>query len=91
MYMIKSLALVACMVIFGSGCASNANNKAEQTSTSDELVASTEEANKDGIVCTYEKKLGKLIKEKVCYSKRDREIIKESAEEIKRERQSKRI
>ena len=23
MYMIKSLALVACMVIFGSGCASN--------------------------------------------------------------------
>ena len=90
MYMIKSLALVACMVIFGSGCASNANNKAEQTSTSDELVASTEEANKDGIVCTYEKKLGKLIKEKICYSKRQRDIIDKAAEEVRQERTSKR-
>lgn len=91
MYMAKSLVLVVCMVVFGSGCASNANNKAGQTSTSDGLVASTEEANKDGIVCTYEKILGKLIKEKVCYSKRQRDIIDKASEEVMQERKSKRL
>jgi len=83
MYIPKSVLLLACTAALVSACASN--------SSINESQSSAEAVDGNGVVCTYEKKLGKLIKEKVCYSKRDREIIKESAEEIKRERQSKRI
>lgn len=82
MYIPKRLLLLSCTAILVTGCASTD----KQSSAKDKPVT-----DGSGVVCTYEKKLGKLIKEKVCYSKRDREIIKESAEEIKRERQSKRI
>ena len=58
--------------------------------TSDERLASSANASESDIVCTYEKKLGKLIKEKTCYTKRQREIIKQATEEMKVERKSQR-
>ena len=90
MYMMKSLMLVAFMVVFSVGCASNASDKAEPSPTSDERLASSANASESDIVCTYEKKLGKLIKEKTCYTKRQRDIIKQATEEMKVERQSQR-
>ena len=82
MYIPKRLLLLVCMAILVTGCASTD----KQSSAKDNPVTGG-----SGVVCTYEKKLGKIIKEKVCYSKRDREIIKESAEDLKRERKSKRM
>ena len=84
----KALSLLIFIVIFGSGCVSNPGTSSSQSKPNAGLVANSDS---DGIVCTYEKKLGKLIKEKRCTSKRDREIIKETTEETKREMKSKRI
>ena len=90
MYMMKFLMLVAFMVVFSVGCASNASDKAEPSPTSDERLASSANASESDIVCTYEKKLGKLIKEKTCYTKRQRDVIKQATEEMKVERRSQR-
>ena len=90
MYMTKSLLLVAFMVVCSAGGASSAGDKAELTPTSDERLASSANASESDIVCTYEKKLGKLIKEKTCYTKRQRDIIKQATEEMKLERKSQR-
>ena len=90
MYMMKSLLLVSFMVVFSAGCASHTSDKAEQYTTSDEPLESSETASESDIICTYEKKLGKLIKEKTCYTKRQRDIIKQATEEMKVERQSQR-
>lgn len=84
----KSLSLLAVFVILGSGCASSPEAFKSQPKSNNESVANS---TNDGVVCTYEKKLGKLIKEKVCTSKRDREIMKETTEETKREMKSKRV
>ncbi len=90
MYMMKSLLLVAFMVFFATGCASNASDKAKPSPTSDERLASSANASESDIICTYEKKLGKLIKEKTCYTKRQRDVIKQATEEMKVERRSQR-
>lgn len=85
----KSLLFLTCAAILASGCVSNNKVSEEKPSAKDKVL--TDSSARNAVVCTYEKKLGKLIKEKVCYSKRDREIIKENAEEFKREKKSKRI
>ena len=85
----KSLLFLTCAAILASGCVSNNKVSEEKPSAKDKVL--TDSAAGNSVVCTYEKKLGKLIKEKICYSKRDRERIKEDAEEFKRESQSKKM
>lgn len=81
----KSIGFVA-LLFFFTGCVSNSgtnieNNTAGQTSTD---RSSLQEQGKDSVVCTYEKAIGKMIKKKICYTRRQKEAFRESSKDIMR-------
>ena len=55
-----------------SGCQSTqpADSTVESVSTASIEVPESKDLDPDGIVCTYEKIVGKLIKEKICYTRK---------------------
>lgn len=76
--MITNLALAA---IFLTGCVNN--NTIEQSQVAEAGTASettTAEKDPNAVVCTYEKIVGKLIKQKTCYSARQREAVREASQ-----------
>jgi PBP1b-binding outer membrane lipoprotein LpoB len=76
--MITSAALAA---IFLTGCVNN--NTIEQSQVAEAKTATetaTAEKDPNAVVCTYEKIVGKLIKQKTCYTASQREAVREASQ-----------
>tara|TARA_Y100000994_G_C15532541_1_gene376387 strand:- start:138 stop:362 length:225 start_codon:yes stop_codon:yes gene_type:complete len=43
-------------------------------------IPESEDLDPDGIVCTYEKIVGKLIKEKICYTRKQKMDLREESQ-----------
>ena len=66
-----------------AGCANNSETSSSAqstTSVSSEMTAAIEESP-DYMICTYEKIVGKLIREKYCYTRKKRDQLREEAQE----------
>lgn len=74
------LALSSALIL--SSCQSMSTDPGETESvkaTSIEIPES-EDLDPDGIVCTYEKIVGKLIKEKICYTRKQKLDLREESQ-----------
>ena len=74
------LALSSALIL--SSCQSTLTDPSETETikvTSLEIPES-EDLDPDGIVCTYEKVVGKLIKEKICYTRKQKLDLREESQ-----------
>ena len=78
--------------LFLTGCASNSETSSvAQTTSSSSEVTATKEKSPDDMVCTYEKIVGKLIKEKYCYTRKKRDALREESQKVSKKIKSGRL
>jgi len=78
--------LVVSFIIVLSSCSSTPETMPSSKLAGTDVAPTNAEMSEQGtMICTYEKVPGKLIKEKTCYTKEQRERIRESSQELARD------
>ena len=84
------LTILSYLVLSGCQSTQTIDSTVESASTASIEVPESKDLDPDGIVCTYEKIVGKLIKEKICYTRKQkmelREESQKAAEQLERRR-----
>ena len=78
------------LTLFITGCASNSETSSVAQTSSSEMTA-TEEKSADDMICTYEKIVGKLIKKKYCYTREERDALREESQKASKTLKSGRL
>ena len=82
------LTILSYLVLSGCQSTQTIDSTVESASTASIEVPESKDLDPDGIVCTYEKIVGKLIKEKICYTRKQkmelREESQKAAEQLER-------
>ena len=84
------LTILSYLILSGCQSTQTIDSTVESASTASIEVPESKDLDPDGIVCTYEKIVGKLIKEKICYTRKQkmelREESQKAAEQLERRR-----
>ena len=84
------LTILSYFVLSGCQSTQTADSTVETVKTDSIEVPESKDLDPDGIICTYEKIVGKLIKEKICYTRKQkmelREESQKAAEQLERRR-----
>ena len=81
------------LTIFIAGCVNNTDtsNSAKIAGLPSSEVRVEKSQSPDEIICTYEKIVGKLIKEKYCYTRKKREKLREDSQKANKTMKSRDI
>ena len=74
------LALLSALILSSCQSMSTDPSETEAVKATSIEIPESEDLDPDGIVCTYEKIVGKLIKEKICYTRKQKMDLREESQ-----------
>jgi len=74
------LALLSALILSSCQSMSTDPGETEAVKATSLEIPESEDLDPDGIVCTYEKIVGKLIKEKICYTRKQKMDLREESQ-----------
>ncbi len=74
------LALLSALILSSCQSMSTDPGETEAVKATSIEIPESEDLDPDGIVCTYEKIVGKLIKEKICYTRKQKMDLREESQ-----------
>ena len=74
------LAFLSALILSSCQSMSTDPGETEAVKATSIEIPESEDLDPDGIVCTYEKIVGKLIKEKICYTRKQKMDLREESQ-----------
>ena len=74
------LALLSALILSSCQSTTTGPSETETIKATSLEIPESEDLDPDGIVCTYEKIVGKLIKEKICYTRKQKLDLREESQ-----------